>query len=204
MSYQHDIFISYRRDPETYLWITEHFVPLLKLRVGLSLGQQPVTYVDDQIESGTSWPTSLGVALGNSRTLIVLWTGNYLASVWCTTELTQMLIREKEAKLRTGRRPHGIVIPAFIHDGERFPVDLGHIQRFEIQKCFNVRMARTSPLAEQLDAALAAQGPAIATCIRNAPRWREAWPSNAVAEFFARFHEQVGPVQTTVPRFTNR
>jgi hypothetical protein len=28
MSYQHDIFISHRQDVETYLWITERFVPL--------------------------------------------------------------------------------------------------------------------------------------------------------------------------------
>lgn len=47
MSYQHDIFISYRRNPETYVWITEHFVPLLTLRVELELGRKPLIYIDD-------------------------------------------------------------------------------------------------------------------------------------------------------------
>ena len=151
MSYHHDIFISYRRNPETYAWIKEHFVPLLTLRVELELGRKPSVYVDDQIESGTSWPASLGAALGGSRVLIALWSGNYLTSVWYTEELSH---------------------PAFIHDGEKFPPDLRHIQHFEVQKCFNVRMARNSPRAEDLDPTLAAQAPAIATCIDKAPTWR--------------------------------
>src|SRR6478609_2128376 len=100
MSYQHDIFISYRRNSETYVWIMEHFVPLLQLRVELELGRKPDIFVDNQIDSGTSWPASLGVALGGSRVLIALWSANYLASVWCAAELSHMLGRELEAKLR--------------------------------------------------------------------------------------------------------
>jgi hypothetical protein len=201
MSYTHDIFISYRRNPETYVWITEHFAPLLALRVEFELGRKPVLYVDDQIESGTAWPASLGAALGGSRILIALWTGNYLASVWCAEELSHMLSREREAKLRTVSRPHGVVIPAFIHDGDRFPSELRSIHYFEIQKCFNVRMARNSPRAEELDAALAAEAPAIAACIDHAPAWRKSWPINAAGQLFRRFHEQVEAMQTTVPRF---
>lgn len=200
MSYQHDIFISYRRHPETHFWITEHFVPLLALHVDQELGRKPQIYVDDQIESGASWPISLGAALGGSRTLIALWSGNYLSSVWCTEELSHMLCREREAQLRTLSRPHGVVIPAFIHDGEKFPPDLRHIQHFEVQKSFNVRMARNSPRAEELDASLTAQAPAIAACIDNAPEWRETWPKEAADQFFQRFH-QGAAVQTTVPRF---
>jgi TIR domain len=201
VTHKHDIFISYRRDPETLVWITEHFIPLLKLRVEMELGRQPIIFVDNQIESGTSWPQSLGSALGASRTLIVLWTGNYLSSIWCTEELSHMLVREKEEKLRTGSRPYGVVIPAFIHDGDRFPLELNYIQRFEIQKCFNVRMARNSPRAEELDAALSAQAPAIAASIVNAPRWRKSWPSAAAATFYKRFHQKLQSVQNTVPRF---
>jgi hypothetical protein len=204
MTYKYDVFISYRRHPETYLWISEHFEPLLKLRVGLELGREPSVYVDDQIESGTSWPVALGLALGHSRTLIPLWSGNFLSSVWCTEELSHMLVREKEEELRTAARPHGVVIPAFIHDGNKFPSGLGHIEYFEIQKCFNVRMARNSLRAEELEAALAVQAPAIAACIDNAPAWRESWPSTAAETFFERFHQQLQAVQTTVPRFTGQ
>src|SRR5450755_2382085 len=113
MSYQHDIFISYRRNAEAFIWIKDHFLPLLTLHVELELGRAPSIYVDDQIESGASWPVSLGTALGGSRVLIPLWSGNYLSSVWCTEELSHMLGREREAKLRTVERPHGVIIPAF-------------------------------------------------------------------------------------------
>ena len=187
MDYQYDLFISYRRNTETHAWIKDHFVPLLTLRVELELDRRPLIYVDDQVESGTSWPAALGFALGSSRVLIALWSGNYLASAWCAEELSHMLGREREADLRTISRPYGIVIPAFIHDGEKFPLDLKHIQRFEVQKYFNVRMARNSPRAEELDATLALNAPAIASCIKHAPAWRKAWPKQASADFFARF-----------------
>jgi hypothetical protein len=204
MAYQYDIFISYRRHPETYAWITEHFVPLLELRVGFELQRKPVTFLDDQIETGKSWPASLGTAIGASRILIPLWTGNYLASVWCAEELSHMLGREEEEKLRTLERPHGVILPAFIHDGERFPPALTHITRFEIQRTFNVRMARNSARAEELDDALTAQAPSIAACILNAPAWRKTWPARAAATFFKRFHQNTEPIQKTVPRFTSR
>jgi hypothetical protein len=202
VTYIHDIFISYRRDPETLAWINEHFLPLLKLRVGMELGREPNVFIDDQIESGTSWPQALGTALGGSRILMPLWTGNYLSSVWCAEELSHMVIREQKAGLRTPTRPHGVIVPAFIHDGERFPAALGHMQYFEIQKCFNVRMARNSPRAEELDASLGAQAPSIAACIENAPAWRAGWSASGAAQLYKRFHQKVEAEQRTVPRFT--
>jgi hypothetical protein len=204
VGYTHDIFISYRRDPETLIWINEHFLPLLRLRVGMELAREPAVYIDDQIESGTSWPESLGKALGSSRTLIALWTGNYLSSVWCTEELSHMIVREKEERLRTSTRPYGVIVPAFIHDGERFPRELSYMQRFEIQKCFNVRMARNSPRAEELDASLVKQAPSIAACILNAPAWRASWSRSAAAKFYKQFHQKVASEQKAVPRFTAR
>ena len=203
MAYEYDIFISYRRNAETCAWIKDHFMPLLEVRLEFELGRNPVIFLDGQIEIGTSWPASLGLALGRSRILIALWTGSYLSSVWCTMELSHMLGREKIAKLREGVRPYGVIVPAFIHDGESFPANLGHIKPFEIQKTFNLRMARNSVLAEALDTALTAQAPAIANCIRNAPAWRKAWPEQAQAVFFKQFHKHAA-TQKTVPRFTSR
>jgi hypothetical protein len=204
MSYKYDIFVSYRRNPETLGWIKEHFQPLLSLRLEFELKRSPRIFVDEQIESGSSWPPALGAALGASRVLIVLWTGNYLASVWCTEEFSQMLSRENEAKLRTVVKPHGLIVPAFIHDGDSFPADLKHIQPFQIQSCFSPRMARNSQRAEDLDVVLAAQAPAIASSIRSAPPWRKKWPVKAAAAFNRRFRRHAESVQTTVPRFTQR
>lgn len=201
MGYAHDIFISYRRHAETLAWINEHFRPLLELRVEQELGRAPDIYIDTRLESGSTWPADLAIALGGSRILISLWSGNYLASPWCALEFSLMLARERRAGLRTLAVPHGIVVPAFIHDGNKFPAELAHIQHFEIQQTFNVRMARNSARAEQLDAELARQAPAIAHCIAAAPPWDAAWTDEASEALFGELARPAAE-QTAIPRFT--
>jgi hypothetical protein len=204
MSYSYDVFISYRRNEETLGWIKDHFIPLLSLRLEFELQRKPTIFVDDQMESGASFPPALGAALGASRVLIALWTANYFASVWCAEEFSQMLDREAQAQMRSATKPQGLIIPAFIHDGASFPADLQHIKPFEIQSSFSPRMARTSPRAEELDTALAAQAPAIANSIKSAPPWRKKWPAKSTRKFYALFHRHAESVQTNVPRFTRR
>jgi hypothetical protein len=201
-AYEHDIFISYRRQADTRLWITKHFAPRLEARVELELGRRPSIFVDDRIESGTSWPDSLGAALGTSRILIPLWTKTFLSSAWCAAELSHMLGREEVEGLRKGERRYGIIVPAFIHDGDTFPRALSHIQYFEIQKTYIAHMPREGRLAAKLEAALAAQAPAIAKCIDEAPPWRESWSRDAAAQFFDLFYQKNAPVQTSPPRLT--
>ena len=203
MAYKHDIFISYRRNEETLVWINNHFVPLLSLRVEFELGHKPIIFVDDQLESGVSWPLQLGTELGCSKVLIVLWTGNYLSSQWCTEEMSQMLERERETARRTIKNPRGLVIPGFIHDGEQFPFKASDIQYFEMQKCFNVRMAKDSRRAEELDEILATEAPAIAKAIRNAPAWRSAWTRRSAKRLYKVLFKGV-PSQKTLPRFSVR
>jgi hypothetical protein len=203
VDYSNDIFISYRRDPETRSWLRNHFIPLLELRVRQELGRAPVLFVDDQLESGISWPSQLGIELGGSRVLIALWAKDYFASRWCTEETVLMLGREQECGFRTDQNPRGLVIPAVIHDGTEFPESLSNIQKFEIQHLFNVRMARDSPRAEELDAILASQAPAVAAAIEAAPPWRQEWPLEA-AEAFRDQLRTVAPSQTRPPRFTDQ
>lgn len=201
MPYRHDIFVSYRRHNETREWIQEHLLPLLELRVGFELQRRLEIFVDTQLESGASWPVQLADALGSSRILLVLWSGNYLASAWCTEELSHMLHRERQAGLHKPGKPYGLIVPAFIHDGDTFPGDLAHIQRLEIQKCFNVRMARNSPRAEELDTLLTSSASAIAECVNSAPPWRKSWPGQAAAKLCKKLRQQPRQ-QLTLPKFT--
>ena len=177
-------------------------MPLLELRVEQELNRRPDIYLDKRLESGSSWPADLGQALGNSRILIALWSGNYLASKWCALEFSHMLDRERQAGMRSVAQPRGVVVPAFIHDGNKFLAECAHISYFEIQKSFNVRMARNSPRAEELDLALAEQAPAIAHCVQAAPPWNGAWGTQAATALFAQLH-RVAPEQAGVPRFTS-
>jgi hypothetical protein len=202
MSYVHDIFISYRRDDETRGWLNTHFLPLLKLRLGQELARPPDIFVDNQLEAGVSWPPQLGLELGRSRILVALWAKDYFASAWCTEEMVLMLAREDECGLRTARDPRGLVVPAVIHDGADFPRVLSEIQRFEIQECFNVRMARDSARAEQLDAILSAEAPALASAIEAAPQWQSEWSVSA-AERFRETLSAAAPSQDRPPGFSD-
>lgn len=201
LAYAQDIFVSYRRNAETRRWIEDHFVPLLKLRVELVLGREITVFVDSQLESGASWPVQLANALGCSRAMIVLWSGNYLASRWCTAELTHMLDRQQQNGLPKQGRPYGLVIPALIHDGEKLPPPVSELQAFDIKKCFNVRMAVNSPRAEELDAQLAIQAQGIAHCVESAPKWRKMWPEKAAKQMFAELHRREPPT-VSLPKFT--
>lgn len=168
MPYEHDIFISYRRNTETLAWIKRHFEPLLKLRVGLELGRDTDVYLDEQLESGTTWPVQLARELAASRILIPLWTKTYFNSIWCTEEMGHMVSREEETGRRSRDNPSGLIIPTIIHDGEQFPPNLSHMQRIEIQRFFNVRMREDSPRAEELDDVINGAAQGIANAISSA------------------------------------
>ena len=138
MDYEYDIFISYRRDDLTKAWIEKIFIPPLRSHVFYELGFHPRFFIDEQLEVGTTWPLSLGHALGTSKTIIPLWSKTFLNSVWCTCEISHMLEREAKTGFRTPQNPDGLVFPTIIHDGETLPINLSSIQKVEIQDCFNV------------------------------------------------------------------
>jgi len=200
VTYVHDVFISYRRDAETRAWIDKHFLPLLTVRVRQELGREPVVFVDDQLESGVSWPAQLGVELGRSRVLVPLLAKDYFASDWCVQEFGSMLAREQESGLRSMANPRGLIIPAVVHDGEHFPQEVAAIQRFDVVNQFNLRMPTQSREAAKLDRKLAREAPAIAKAIRAAPQWRADWGTEAAARFQALLSAGA-PAQLAVPRF---
>jgi len=204
MAYAYDIFISYKRHPETLSWIKQHFLPLLELRVGLYLGRDPTVFVNEinqQIPVGTAWPEFLGKTLSESRVLIALWTKTYFNSVWCAKELSHMLSREREKGQRPNGDRYGLVIPVVIHDGESFPEELNYIQRMDIKCCYNTRMRLDSPKAEELSEVIDRHAGGIASAIEQAPAWQPEWQTATAEEFFATYYRAEAPIQTVVPRF---
>jgi len=63
-------------------------------------------------------------------------------------------------------------------------------------------MARESSRAEQLDAILTAEAPALAAAIESAPPWRKTWPKAAARAFRRQLHI-AEPIQDTPPNFTD-
>lgn len=203
MAYRYDIFVSYRRDPEALLWLSQHFVPILKSRVSQELPHTITTFVHEvtaQIPAGTAWPVELGETIGQSRILVALWSGNYLASEWCCQELALMLDREAKVKARTVANKFGLVIPVIVHDGESIPGKLANAQHLEIKECFNSRMPVQGAKAEILADRIGIHAAGIAAAIKAAPPWRKEWPKKASQQLIRAFERQQ-PSQRKLPRF---
>ncbi|HEX8109846.1 MAG TPA: toll/interleukin-1 receptor domain-containing protein [Kofleriaceae bacterium] len=202
MAYEYDIFLSYKRHPESRQWLVEHFQPLLEFHVELELGRKVTVFRDDQDdEAGTSWPAHLGRALGNSRTLVALWTRTYFHSEWCSRELSTMLARERDERFRTAERPEGLIFPVVLHDCEQLPPKLPPMQFVAMQECFQVRMARNSQTAEILAQQISKRlAPGVASAVAAAPRWRAKWPLKTAGKFLAAVRRKGPPRQTQLPR----
>ena len=202
MAYDHDIFVSYRRDPQTLLWIERFLTPMVTQRVSLELQRNPAIYVSevtDQIQVGGAWPVDLGETVARSRVLIALWSGNYLASEWCQQELSLMLDRERKHKARTVKNKYGLVIPIVVHDGESIPGVLANAQRLDVKEYFFAHMPRDSDKAAALERLIATHAKGIADAIRKAPRWQKRWPTRAAQRLLKTFKRQQAS-QRTVPR----
>jgi TIR domain len=104
--YVHDIFISYRHMGPAHTWVTEYFFPLLKkwlpdyIPSNYNFDEEKSIFIDQQIETGSSWPIRLNEALHTSRCLLPIWSPQYFRSDWCKAELHTMLEREKMLGLR--------------------------------------------------------------------------------------------------------
>ncbi|HEX3483338.1 MAG TPA: toll/interleukin-1 receptor domain-containing protein [Kofleriaceae bacterium] len=202
MAYEYDIFLSYKRHPEARQWLVEHFQPLLEFHVELELGHRVTVFRDDQDdEAGASWPAHLGRALGNSRTLVALWTRTYFHSEWCSRELSTMLARERDERFRTAERPGGLIFPVVLHDCEQLPRKLVPLHYVAMQECFQTRMARNSQtaeiLAQQIKDRLA---PSVASAVKAAPRWRPSWPLKSATQLLNAILRRRPPRQSQVPR----
>jgi hypothetical protein len=202
VGYEFDIFLSYKRHPEARQWLVEHFQPLLEFHVELELGRRPGVFRDDQdIEAGDTWPAHLGRALGNSRVLVALWTRTYFHSEWCSRELSTMLAREQDERLRTPERPGGVIVPVVLHDCNQLPAEVAVLQHVVMPECFNVRMRRDSQLAETLAAHISTRlAPCVAAAIAAAPDWRAEWPLTTASAYLAAVKRSDPPRQTQVPR----
>jgi hypothetical protein len=203
MAYEHDIFISYKRHPETLSWISEHLLPLLDLHVGLELGRDPDIFVHEVkglIPVGTNWPAKLGEKLGTSRTLIALWSKPYLSSTWCTEEFSIMLAREQSSGARSAANKFGLVVPVIVHDGENIPYDIDATQSLDIKPYYNTRMRRDSEKAEALSDIIAVHASGFAGAIQHAPEWQPTWPEEAAEQLYDTYFS-LEKSQTRLPRF---
>lgn len=184
MSYDYDVFLSYRRLGEWPQWVDRQFLPLFRHWLGEELGRKPSIFVDREgIQSGDSWPLRLAKAHSTSRVLVGLWSRTYFESKWCQAELARMLARHQACGIPTPDLPQGLIHAAVLHDGDTFPEAVATIQTVDLTSCASVRVARDSPTAEELESRIKRWVPGIARSISTAPEYDSSWLHDAAEAF---------------------
>jgi len=115
MSYQYDVFFSYKRDVESDWW---HKTTMEKLRFWLKqeLDQLdvPIFFDTEEIRTGLRWRNKICDALVTSRAIVCVWSPLSFRSQWCVSEWQTFAERERNC----GR---DLIVPASYYDGSNFP-----------------------------------------------------------------------------------
>ena len=199
MSYEFDVFLSYRRHGEWPEWVENTFLPIFKHWLPEELGYNGEVFVDTTIETGDDWPLKLAEALSQSRVLVPLLSRQYFNSNWCTTELSLMMAREEKCGFSCINHPEGLIVPAHIHDGDDFPQEIKRIQAAQLQKYVNIRMATRSETEEKLSESIRIWVTDIAKAIKRAPEYDPLWQHIAAEKFVNQYLMQQS-TQTNLPR----
>jgi TIR domain len=197
--YLYDIFISYRRwDEEWVRWTERNFVRPLRSLLRPALGDVKI-FIDNQIESGASWPLRLAKALAYSKVFIPVLSRDYFRSDWCRLELALMLHREKQTGFCCQANPSGLILPIVIDDGDCFPSEIQAIQSKQTFHEFaNPCMCLDSPKQENFAGAIKVWIPEIELALRQAPPLDPNWENVAHEEFLHLFEIKTQR-QTAVP-----
>jgi hypothetical protein len=187
VTYQYDVFLSYRRANDWPRFIENHFLPKFRHWLDATLGRTSSIFFDVRdIETGESWPYRLADSLAHSKVMVCLWSREYFTSRWCEAELTQMLARRKSITGPLGPPPP-LILAVAIHDSEDLDPSLADIQRFPLQDYSNPWIAEGSLVAERLSMELEKLARDVAAALARAPDYDPTWPSLITTEFLRLF-----------------
>jgi hypothetical protein len=187
LSYQYEVFLSYRRINEWPVFVEKVFLPMLKHWLQEELdGSLKIFYDVDRLETGEAWPQELAEALAASKLMICLWSRQYFSSDWCKAELSHMLARRKSLAA-ANVPPPPLIIPTVIHDGESIPQQLADIQRFNIQDYSSPWLADGTQKKEELSDQIRRLARHAGHALMKVPEYDPTWPRLATEEFAALF-----------------
>jgi hypothetical protein len=184
-------------DKDWIRWTRENFVAPLRSLLRPGVGDVKI-FIDDQIETGVTWPARLAEALSRSQILIPILSRNYFHSKWCRLELALMCHREKICGLRTSENPTGLILPFIIDDGDCFPPEIQGIQSESIHEFANPFISPKSPRQEEFSEYLRIWSPQLERALYQVPDYNAEWEILAQEQFQNMFHIRA-TTQSTVP-----
>lgn len=178
MAYEHDFFLSYRREPPVGKWVHTHFAPLLRQWLNESCDRPVEVFVDvDEITPGSEWPMRLRHALARSRFLVPVFSPSYFRSRWCLAELATMQARERALGLRTEADPRELIFPVNFHDGKHFAPSVKTIETVDLRSWNQPSEAfAQTPDYVALTRAVQKFAARLADLVEVAPAWDPGWP----------------------------
>lgn len=198
MSYDYDIFISYKQERDWRDWMEDHFLFNLKEHLEDTLNRHPNIFFDRHtLQAGDPLTARIINALNRSKVCLCILTPGYFKSEWCRKELSIMLRRIELMRnhdlIRGSYRP---VIPVCIKDGELYPdllrdeerqFDLLMFTEIKDRRLALSRLARSHHLATDLAVVLRELvedqvGPAII----SSPEYNSLWEQE---DFYRDFYE---------------
>jgi hypothetical protein len=182
MSYQNDIFISYRREKYAWTpWARDIFKIALESSLQRELGDPPNIFIDEQTPVGTDSINHLAMKLARSKVMVALLSKDYFSSDWCVHELDLMM-----------ERAHGdeLIIPIVVHDGLTIPEEVCRLQYADFRKYANPVLYHTTSLYAEFWEKLRELAERIGIAIQAAPDFNPKWESTFTRRF-TRVHAAV-------------
>jgi len=181
MTYEYDLFVSYKREPPSRRLYTPWLVGVLE-RVEHFLCQElggrdvRIFFDASSIEVGRRWPREIRSALLRSRCLLAIWTPEYFRSPWCTAEWRSFLSREDV--VRSSGSECQLILPLAVHDGRWYPPEAQEVQQFDLSRYYATTAAFwRSARADELDQKILHElVPNLARAIERAPAYAPNWP----------------------------
>lgn len=200
MAYQHDVFISYKREHCWTPWTRDHFKVLLKSYLQQDLGREPEIFVDERIIVGSDWVEALAEHLAQSRVLVAIFSADYFGSDWCIHELDLMLERCQSIPDATAEDAR-LIIPVIVHDGELIPQPVKRLQPARLEQYRIAHINRDTHDYHNFSKEIQALSPMIAAAIRNAPEFEDHWVEHYKTRFNTIFENAERKAHTPPTRF---
>lgn len=171
--YNYHIFLSYKRGGAVEEWVKDHFYPFLKKWLNEELPNEPDIYFDQDMRTGTEWPSEIINALKTSRILVPILNSKYFSSSWCRAELDTLLEREKyflPDKIT-------LIYPIRFHDGKYFSDDIKKRICFDMGEftstCSAFKGSANYILFENSVKKIASE---LAELLSKVPEYSNSWP----------------------------
>lgn len=174
MAYEYDVFISYRREPDSKEWTQNVFLPKFTSYLREELGKKDLSiFIDEHgIEGGQYWEDTLKIALAKSKCLVPVLMTSYFQSEWCVREFAVLHYRQEQLV----QKPQGLIVPFVIWDGDDFPATAKALQQFPCHDYyFTHKGFLDSGTFFEFQKKLKKWISAVSKAVKSAPDWDAAW-----------------------------